>query len=93
MVHAWLLAHPRFTLHFTPTDSSWIHQVERWFAELERRCLERGSFYSLEALKTTLEEWIKTWNEDAKPFRWTKTADQSFDRICRYCHRISKPAH
>ncbi|HEX4813052.1 MAG TPA: IS630 family transposase, partial [Nonomuraea sp.] len=44
-------------------------------------------------LKTALEEWIKTWNDNAKPFRWTKTADQILDRICRYCDRISKPAH
>ncbi|MEV0146515.1 MULTISPECIES: IS630 family transposase [unclassified Nonomuraea] len=93
VVQAWLVAHPRFTLHFTPTYSSWINQVERWFAELERRCLERGSFRSLEALKAALEEWIELWNDNAKPFRWTKTADQILDRICRYCDRISKPAH
>lgn len=90
VVHAWLLAHPRFTLHFTPTYSSWINQAERWFAELERRCLERGNFCSLDALKAASEEWIKVWNEDAKPFRWAKTADQILDRICRYCDRISK---
>ncbi len=68
-VHKWLLAHPRFELHFTPTYSSWISQVERWFAELERRCLERGTFCSLDALKTALEEWISTWNETARPFK------------------------
>ena len=92
-VHKWLLAHPRFELHFTPTYSSWISQVERWFAELERRCLERGTFCSLDALKTALEEWISTWNETARPFKWTKTADQIIDRICRYCSRISGPGH
>jgi hypothetical protein len=64
---------------------------ERWFAELERRCLERGVFCSLDELKTGLEEWIKTWNEQARPFKWTKTADQIIDRICRYCDRISGP--
>src|SRR5882724_4024562 len=79
-VHRWLLAHPRFVLHFTPTYSSWINQVERWLAELQRRCLERGVFCSLEELMTALEEW-------------TKTADQIIDRICRYCSRISKPGH
>jgi transposase len=92
-VHKWLLAHPRFELHFTPTYSSWISQVERWFAELERRCLERGTFCSLDALKTAREEWISTWNETARPFKWTKTADQIIDRICRYCSRISGPGH
>ena len=92
-VHKWLLAHPRVELHFTPTYSSWISQVERWFAELERRCLERGTFCSLDALKTSLEEWISTWNDTARPFKWTKTADQIIDRICRYCSRISGPGH
>ncbi|GAA2418891.1 IS630 family transposase [Nonomuraea africana] len=93
VVQRWLLAHPRFTLHFTPTYSSWINQVERWFAELERRCLDRGVFCSLDALKTALTEWIEVWNDNARPFTWTKTADQIIDRICRYCDRISGPAH
>jgi transposase len=93
VVQRWLLAHPRFVLHFTPTYSSWINQVERWLAELQRRCLERGVFCSLDELTTTLEEWIKLWNESARPFKWTKTADQIIDRICRYCSRISGPAH
>ena len=93
VVHKWLLAHPRFHLHFTPTYSSWINQVERWFAELQRRCLQRGVFCSLDELTTALEDWIKLWNEGARPFKWTKTADQIIDRICRYCSRISEPAH
>ncbi|MGH3181783.1 MAG: hypothetical protein ACRDOH_04855 [Streptosporangiaceae bacterium] len=50
-------------------------------------------FCSLDELKTTLEAWIKTWNDDARPFHWTKTAGQIIDRICRYCSRISEPAH
>ena len=93
VVHRWLLAHPRFVLHFTPTYASWLNQVERWFAELQRRCLERGVFCSLDELTTTLEKWIKLWNEGARPFTWTTTADQIIDRICRYCSRISEPAH
>jgi transposase len=93
VVQRWLLAHPRFVLHFTPAYSSWINQVERWLAELQRRCLERGVFCSLEELTTALEQWIKLWNESARPFKWTKTADQIIDRICRYCSRISEPAH
>jgi transposase len=75
------LAHPRVQLHFTPAYSSWISQVERWFAELQRRCLDRGMFCSLDELTTALEEWIKFWNEHARPFKWTKTADQIIDRI------------
>src|SRR6266851_437106 len=85
-VQRWLLAHPRFVLHFTPTYSSWINQVERWLAELQRRCLDRGVFCSLDDLTTALEDWIKLWNEHARPFKWTKTADQIIDRI-------SEPAH
>jgi transposase len=92
-VHKWLLAHPRVQLHFTPTFSSWISQVERWFAELQRRCVDRGVFCSLDELTTALEDWIKTWNANARPFTWTKTADQIIDRICRYCSRISGPGH
>jgi transposase len=93
VVQKWLLAHPRVQLHFTPTYSSWISQVERWFAELQRRCLDRGVFCSLDELTTALEDWIKLWNEHAQPFKWTRTADQIIDRICRYCSRISGPGH
>ena len=93
VVQRWLLAHPRVQLHFTPTYSSWISQVERWFAELQRRCLDRGAFCSLDELTIALENWIKIWNASARPFKWTKTADQIIDRICRYCSRISRPAH
>jgi transposase len=93
VVQRWLLAHPRVQLHFTPTYSSWISQVERWFAELQRRCLDRGVFCSLDELTTALEDWIKTWNATARPFSWTKTADLIIDRICRYCSRISVPGH
>jgi len=93
VVQKWLLAHPRVQLHFTPAYSSWISQVERWFAELQRRCLDRGVFCSLEQLTTALEEWIELWNATARPFKWTKTADQIIDRICRYCSRISGPGH
>ena len=66
-VHRWLLAHPRVQLHFTPAYSSWISQVERWFAELQRRCLDRGVFCSLDELATALEERIKIWNASARP--------------------------
>jgi hypothetical protein len=60
----------------------------RWFAEIQRRCLDRGVFCSLEDLTTTLQDWIKLWNVSARPFKWTKTPDQIIDSICRYCARI-----
>jgi hypothetical protein len=91
--HRWPPAHPRVQLHFTPAHSSWISQVERWFAELQRRSLDRGVFCSLDELTNALENWIQIWNATARPFKWTKTADQIIDRICRYCSRISGPAH
>ena len=92
-IHQWLLKHPRFALHFTPTYSSWLNQVERWFAELQRRRLERGVFCSIDELACALEQWVKFWNTNAKPFKWTRTADQIIDAIGRYCERISRPGH
>jgi transposase len=92
-VHRWLLAHPRVQLHFIPACSSRVSQAGRWFAELQRRCLDRGVSRSPGDLTTALENWIKTWNATARPFKWTKTADQIIDRICRHCSRISGPAH
>jgi hypothetical protein len=82
-----LVEHPRFELHFTPTYSSWLNQIERWFAELQRRRLDRGVFCSIDELTCALEQWIKFWNENAKPFKWSKTADQIIDAIGRYCAR------
>lgn len=92
-VHRWLLAHPRFVLRFTPTYSSWINQVERWFAEIQRRCLDRGVFCSLGELTTASRNGSQLWNDSAKPFKWTKTPDQIINAICRYCDRISGPGH
>ncbi|MGR6924195.1 IS630 family transposase [[Actinomadura] parvosata] len=93
VVQRWIIAHPRFTLHFIPTYSAWLNQVERWFAELQRRCLDRGVFCSVEHLTTALHDWIDAWNDNPRPFIWRKTADQIIDRICHYCSRISGPAH
>ena len=86
-VQKWLLAHPRVQLHFTPTYPSWISQVEQRFAESQRRRLDRRASCSPDEPTTALEDWIKFWNDNARPFKWTKTADQIIDRICRYCSR------
>ena len=93
VVHKWLLAHPRFQLHFTPTYSSWISQVERWFAELRRRCLDRGVFCSLDELTIALEDWIKISNRRRPALKSTKPPTSIIDRICRYCARVSGPGH
>jgi transposase len=92
-IQRWLAAHPRFVLHFTPTSSSWLNLVERWFAELTTKKLRRGTHRTVAALNTDIRAWIETWNNDPKPFVWTKTADQILDSIARYCQRINDSRH
>src|SRR5215218_4424610 len=89
-VKTWLAAHPRFVLHFTPTSSSWLNLVERWFAELTTKKLRRGAHRSVRQLNDDIRAWIDTWNDDPKPYVWTKTADQILQSISRYCHRINE---
>jgi transposase len=81
----WLAAHPRFVLHFTPTSSSWLNLVERWFSELTTKTLQRGAHRSVGALNHDIRAWIQNWNDDPKPYVWTKTADQILESISRYC--------
>jgi transposase len=83
-IHKWLLAHPRFQFHFTPTSSSWLNLVERWFAELTTKKLQRSVHRSVAELTADLESWIASWNDNPKPFVWTKTADQILDSLKRY---------
>jgi transposase len=92
-IQRWLAAHPRFVVHFTPTSSSWLNLVERWFAELTTKKLRRGAHRSVGALNADIRAWIKTWNDDPRPFVWTKTADQILDSIARYCDRINDSRH
>jgi transposase len=92
-IQRWLAAHPRFVLHFTPTSSSWLNLVERWFAELTSKKLRRGAHRSVRALNDDIRTWIDTWNDDPRPFVWTKTADQILDSIARYCERINESRH
>jgi transposase len=83
-IHKWLLCHPRFTFHFTPTSSSWLNLVERWFAELTRRLLQRSAHKSVAALTADLDTWIASWNDNPRPFVWHKTADQILDGLKKY---------
>jgi transposase len=92
-IQKWLTAHPRFVVHFTPTSSSWLNLVERWFAELTTKLLRRGTHRSVRELNTDIRAWIDTWNHDPRPFVWTKTADQILDSIARYCTRINESRH
>ena len=92
-IQRWLLRHPRFTLHFTPTYSSWLNLVERWFAELTNRWLRRGTHRSTRELVASIRTWITNWNDEPKPFVWHKTADQILDNLANYCQRISDSRH
>jgi transposase len=92
-IRRWLLARPRFHLHFTPTSASWLNLVERWFAELTTKKLRRSTHRSVRELNADIRAWIETWNEDPRPFVWTKTADEILDSIARYCNRINASGH
>jgi transposase len=92
-IKAWLAAHPRFHIHFTPTGSSWINQVERWFGFLTDQMIRRGVHKSVVALEKDIRAWVKNWNEEPKPFVWRKTAEEILDSLARYCHRISDAGH
>ena len=92
-IQKWLAGHPRFVLHFTPTSSSWLNLVERWFAELSNKKLKRGTHRSVRELNTDIRDWIETWNENPRPYVWTKTADQILESIARYCGRINDSRH
>jgi transposase/transcriptional regulator with XRE-family HTH domain len=92
-VNEWIARHPRFHIHFTPTGSSWINQVERWFAYLTTQMLQRGIHKSVQALETDVRTWIEQWNANPRPFAWTKTAEEILDSLARYLQRISGGEH
>ena len=79
----WLAAHPRFQIHFTPTSASWLNLVERWFGLITSQAIRRGSFDSVRKLEVVILRYLAAWNEDAKPFRWTKTAREIRGKIRR----------
>src|SRR5664279_2665841 len=82
-VTAWLAKHPRFHMHFTPTSSSWLNLVERWFRELTDKALRRGVFHSVPDLIEKIEEYLDAHNDDPKPFVWTATADDILAKVAR----------
>jgi transposase len=93
LIQRWLAKRPRFHLHFTPTGSSWLNLVERWFAALTEKQLRRGVFRSTRELESAIERYIDHTNQDPKPFIWTKTADEILESIARFCMRISDSGH
>jgi transposase len=91
-VEQWLENHPRFHLHFTPTSSSWLNLIERWFAELTRKKIRRGIFRNVPELVASIKEFIRINNLDPKPFVWTKRADQILEKIGR-CKAVIETLH
>jgi len=89
----WLAAHPRFHVHYTPTYSSWLNQVERWFAYLTDDLLRRGDHRSVHALEKDIRAWVRSWNDNPKPFIWTKTAEQILNSLGRLTQRINGAGH
>jgi len=89
----WLAAHPRFHMHFTPTYSSWINQVERLFGFITADLLQRSDHRSVQALETDIRAWVKTWNQNPRPFIWTKTAEQILDSLARLLQRTTGAGH
>jgi hypothetical protein len=87
LIRDWFAKRPRWHAHFTPTSSSWINQVERFFALLTDRQLRRGTHRSTAELETAIRAFIDTNNADPKPFRWTKSADDILASIQRFCTR------
>jgi transposase len=92
-VARWPAAHPRFHRHFTPTYSSWLNQVERWFGLLTDKRLRRGVHNNLQALERDIRAWITQWNDNPQPLIWTKSADEILESLARYCRRISGAGH
>jgi transposase len=92
-VTTWLAAHPRFQMHFTPTYSSWLNQVERLFAFVEDDLLRRSHHNSVQQLEADIRDWIKDWNTHPKPFIWTKSADEILESLGRLLKRISGAGH
>ena len=92
-VKAWLARHSRFHVHFTPTSSSWLNLVERWFALISERHIKRGTHRSTIELERSIRQYLNIYNEDPKPFIWTKSADQILASVARFCKRISDSGH
>jgi transposase len=92
-IQTWLARHPRFHLHFTPTGSSWINQVERWFGLITDQMIRRGAHKSVQALEDEIRAWIETWNQNPRPFAWTKTAEEILHSLAEYIARISGAGH
>jgi len=91
-VQAWLLRHPRFHFHFTPTYGSWMNMVERWFSALTTKKLQRSAHRSAKELAADIRAWVDAWNENPTVFVWHKTAEEILERLAGYCAAITADA-
>jgi transposase len=89
-VQSWLQRHPRFVLHFIPTSSSWLNQVERWFGELTEKAVRRGAFVSVEELEKAIQEFLDSWNEVPRPFVWTASVERIMAKVNRARGELDK---
>lgn len=92
-VRAWLAGRPRWHMHFVPTYSSWLNQVERFFSIITERAIRRGSFSSAKDLTTSIDRFVQHYNQSSKPFVWTATADSILEKLARLCGRITGTGH
>lgn len=92
-VKRWLAAHPRYQVHYTPTYASWLNQVEIWFNIITQRAIRRGTFRSVKALVSKIDQFVSQYNRDSHPFVWTATADSILEKVKRLCQRISGTGH
>ena len=92
-VRAWLARRPRFHIHFTPTYSSWLNQVERWFALITNQSIRRGSFQSVGDLKRQIKTFVDNYNQHPRPFKWTATVDSILAKVERICKVINGTQH
>ena len=93
MIRRWLAKRPRFHVHFTPTSASWINMVERWFAALTEKQIRRGVHRSVRELETAIKDYLAVTNKSAKPFVWTKTANEILASVARFCARTLESGH
>ena len=90
-VREWFVRHPAFVPHFTPTSSSWLNQVERFFAQITERRIRRGAFRSVAELETAIETYLRTHNRQPRPFVWTKSADLILNKVRKLAERLAPP--
>jgi len=92
-VKRWLAARPRYQIHYIPTYASWLNQVEIWFRLITQRAIRRGTFRSVKDLIAKIEQFVKHYNANSRPFVWTATADSILEKIKRLCQHISETVH